>query len=194
MRKTTVLLLALLAAVLTAGAQQPAAGRQPSVYAELFGASTLAGISYDARLKPGSPWGYRVGLGYAYARSSGIFAGSTSLKGASVPMEANYLLGRRRSKLELGLGLNLGYYSERYDTWTVKPAGEVGGVPYYEMEYAGEQRHSTWGYYLFGNIGYRYQPSRGFQFRVGVTPSFHLGGRHAVSKKWAPYVSFGYVF
>lgn len=50
------------------------------------------------------------------------------------------------------------------------------------------------GHYFFGNIGYRYQPSHGFQFRAGISPSFNLGGDHAVSKNLVPYISFGYVF
>ncbi|MBD5278604.1 MAG: hypothetical protein HDS32_05145, partial [Bacteroides sp.] len=35
-----------------------------SIYAELFGASNLIGISYDSRIKPGSPFGYRGGISY----------------------------------------------------------------------------------------------------------------------------------
>ncbi|MBO7577082.1 MAG: hypothetical protein J6T03_06415, partial [Bacteroidales bacterium] len=71
---------------------------------------------------------------------------------------------------------------------------DYNGIPYYEVEYAGVASHSTWGYYFFGNIGYRYQPSHGFQFRVGISPSFNFGGDHAVSKNLAPYISFGFVF
>ncbi|UKK51561.1 hypothetical protein L6472_02920 [Prevotella sp. E13-17] len=46
---------------------------------------------------------------------------------------------------------------------------------------------------LFGNIGYRYQPSHVFLFRMGVGPSFNLGGEHAVTKSVFPYMSFGFV-
>ena len=188
-----VLLIVFLAASQTAMAQQDES-TQKSLYAELLGASNLIGVNYDSRFKPNSPWGYRVGLGYTYSKNYNMFSGSNSLKGVDVPLEANYLLGKKRSKLELGLGLNLGYYTEKYDVWTLKKVLEEDGIPYYTTEYAGEDSHSTWGYYCFGNIGYRYQPSHGFQFRAGISPSFNLGGKHAISKSVFPYISFGYVF
>jgi len=193
MKSLKTLLIVFLAASQTAMAQQDES-TQKSLYAELLGASNLIGVNYDSRFKPNSPWGYRVGLGYTYSKNYNMFSGSNSLKGVDVPLEANYLLGKKRSKLELGLGLNLGYYTEKYDVWTLKKVSEEDGIPYYTTEYAGEDSHSTWGYYFFGNIGYRYQPSHGFQFRVGISPSFNLGGKHAVSKSIFPYISFGYVF
>lgn len=193
MKSLKTLLIVFLAASQTAMAQQDES-TQKSLYAELLGASNLIGVNYDSRFKPNSPWGYRVGLGYTYSKNYGLFSGSTSLKGVDVPLEANYLLGKKSSKLELGLGLNLGYYTERYDVYTIKNIGEEDGIPYYTTEYAGEDSHSTWGYYFFGNIGYRYQPSHGFQFRAGISPSFNLGGKHAVTKSIFPYISFGYVF
>ena len=196
-----VLLIVFLAATQTAMAQQNE-NTQKSVYVEMLGASNMIGMNYDSRLKPNSPWGYRVGLGYTYSKNYGLFSGSTSLKGVDVPIEANYLLGKKSSKLELGLGLNLGYYTEKYDVYTIKNndvytiknIGEEGDMVYYTTEYVGEDSHSTWGYYFFGNIGYRYQPSHGFQFRAGISPSFNLGGKHAVTKSRFPYISFGYVF
>ena len=188
-----VLLIVFLAASQTAMAQQDES-TQKSLYAELLGASNLIGVNYDSRFKPNSPWGYRVGLGYTYSKNYNMFSGSNSLKGVDVPLEANYLLGKKRSKLELGFGLNLGYYTEKYNVYTVKNRAEEGEIPYYVEEYAGEEKHCTWGYFFFGNIGYRYQPSHGFQFRAGISPSFNLGGKHAVSKSIFPYISFGYVF
>ena len=193
MKSLKTLLIVFLAATQTAMAQQDES-TQKSLYAELLGASNLIGVNYDSRFKPNSPWGYRVGLGYTYSKNYNMFSGSNSLKGVDVPLEANYLLGKKRSKLELGLGLNLGYYTEKYDVWTLKKVSEEDGIPYYTTEYAGEDSHSTWGYYFFGNIGYRYQPSHGFQFRAGISPSFNLGGKHAVTKSIFPYISFGYVF
>lgn len=193
MKSLKTLLIVFLAASQTAMAQQDES-TQKSLYAELLGASNLIGVNYDSRFKPNSPWGYRVGLGYTYSKNYNMFSGSNSLKGVDVPLEANYLLGKKRSKLELGLGLNLGYYTEKYDVYTITNIGEEGGITYYTTEYAGEDSHSTWGYYFFGNIGYRYQPSHGFQFRAGISPSFNFGGKHAVTKSIFPYISFGYVF
>lgn len=187
------LLISCLAATQTAMAQQ-SENTQKSMYLELFGASNIVGVNFDSRLKPNSPWGYRVGLGYTYSKNYGLLSGSNSIRGVDVPIEANYLLGKKRSKLEMGLGVNLGYYKEKYDKWDLKEVKKEDGITYYEGIYAGEDCRSLWGYYCFGNIGYRYQPSHGFQFRAGISPSFNLGGKHAVSKSVFPYISFGYVF
>ena len=187
------LLISCVAVAQSAMAQQ-AENTQKSMYLELFGASNIVGVNFDSRLKPNSPWGYRVGLGYTYSKNYGLLSGSNSIRGVDVPIEANYLLGKKRSKLELGLGVNLGYYKEKYDTWDLKEIGKEDGITYYESIYKGKDSRSLWGYYCFGNIGYRYQPSHGFQFRAGISPSFNLGGKHAVSKSVFPYISFGYVF
>jgi hypothetical protein len=193
MRLLKAIMIVWLAATQTAMAQQNES-TQKSVYLELFGASTLVGVNYDARLKPNSPWGYRVGLGYTYSEYNGLFSGSTSLRGVDVPLEGNYLLGKKRSKLELGFGVNLGYYTEKSKEWTIKKVAEEDDITYYITEYVGENSHNLWGYYFFGNIGYRYQPAHGFQFRAGINPSFNLGGEHALLKAVLPYISFGYVF
>ena len=187
-------LLILCVAVAQSAMAQQVENTQKSMYLELFGASNIVGVNFDSRLKPNSPWGYRVGLGYTYSKNYGLLSGSNSIRGVDVPIEANYLLGKKRSKLELGLGVNLGYYKEKYDTWDLKEIGKEDGITYYESIYKGEDSRSLWGYYCFGNIGYRYQPSHGFQFRAGISPSFNLGGKHAVSKSVFPYISFGYVF
>ena len=187
-------LLILCVAVAQSAMAQQVENTQKSMYLELFGASNMVGVNYDSRFKPNSPWGYRVGLGYTYSKNYGLLSGSNSIRGVDVPIEANYLLGKKRSKLELGLGVNLGYYKEKYDTWNLKEIGKEDGITYYESIYKGEDSRSLWGYYCFGNIGYRYQPSHGFQFRAGISPSFNLGGKHAVSKSVFPYISFGYVF
>ncbi len=187
-------LLILCVAVAQSAMAQQVENTQKSMYLELFGASNMVGVNYDSRFKPNSPWGYRVGLGYTYSKNYGLLSGSNSIRGVDVPIEANYLLGKKRSKLELGLGVNLGYYKEKYDTWDLKEIGKEDGITYYESIYKGEDSRSLWGYYCFGNIGYRYQPSHGFQFRAGISPSFNLGEKHAVSKSVFPYISFGYVF
>ena len=187
-------LLILCVAVAQSAMAQQVENTQKSMYLELFGASNMVGVNYDSRFKPNSPWGYRVGLGYTYSKNYGLLSGSNSIRGVDVPIEANYLLGKKRSKLELGLGVNLGYYKEKYDTWDLKEIGKEDGITYYEYIYKGEDSRSLWGYYCFSNIGYRYQPSHGFQFRAGISPSFNLGGKHAVSKSVFPYISFGYVF
>lgn len=132
-----------------------------AVYAEFFGGSMGVGVNFDSRFAEDSRLGYRVGLAYGEV--------------LNVPLEINYLVGRRetKSKLDLGLGVNLPCSDE----------GEVGA-------------------FAFLNIGYRLQSRKGVIFRVGLSPKFPLDdefeGLGAAYMLWAasciPYLSFGYAF
>ena len=94
---------------------------------ELLGAQNIVGINYDSRFKGNSGFGYRVGLGYGYGNNSGLF--DQKINGVGVPLELNYLLGKKNSKLELGFGASLGVYQVKEtigyveDTWWY-PGGE----------------------------------------------------------------------
>lgn len=97
---------------------------------ELLGAQNTVGINYDSRFRGIDGLGYRVGIGYCYSKNSGWF--DERIKGVGVPLELNYLLGKKNSKLELGFGASLGiyrvkgevayynnleWYSDRYNTY-----------------------------------------------------------------------------
>lgn len=166
-----------------------------SIYAELFGASNLIGISYDCRIKPGSPFGYRAGISYLHASADAhlnfngnpIYSNNEELYGFAVPMEFNCILGKRKSKFEVALGLNIGVYDTQKFTYfdeSVFPS----------LDYNIKERHTTFGYYFFSNIGYRYQRKNGFMLRIGVSPSFSFGGSHGLRKAplLYPYLSLGY--
>lgn len=189
-------ILMILAAMISmeAAAQNETYNPKRSVNLEVLGASGLVGVNYDSRFKTGSPWGYRVGIGYVYSERSNMLAHSRSLQGPDIPLELNYLLGKKSSKLELGLGVNFGYYKEKYNNYGMVPVGEDHGVTVYESVLIGKDSHSTWGYYYYGNIGYRYQSKKGFQFRAGVIPSIQPNGKHGVKRVFTPYVSIGYAF
>ena len=95
-------------------------------------------------------------------------------------------MGKGRHKLELGLGASLGYYSETYYL-------DAAYVPEGMSQYNYTLRRNTFGYFMYGNIGYRLQTKRGFQFRVGVTPSVNFGDKYCLHREWFyPYVSFGW--
>ena len=168
-----------------------------SLSLELFGAQNTVGINYDSRFKGNHGLGYRVGVGYGYSETSTIASSSYALQGIAVPIEINYLFGQGRHKLELGMGTSLGYYYEKcHVLTTVGPApGDVsGGPPYFGYaDYYKKVTHNSFGYFVFGNIGYRLQTNRGFLFRAGFTPSFNFGDQYGIHRKWYyPYVSFGW--
>lgn len=131
-----------------------------AVYAEFAGASMILGVNYDSRFTEDSRLGYRVGLAYGDE--------------FNVPLEINYLVGRRetRNKLDLGVGVNFACSNE-----------------------------SKLGEFAFLNIGYRFQPKDGMIFRVGLSPKLPLGDSDDLGDAltlWAtsviPYLSFGYAF
>ena len=67
-----------------------------SLSVELLGAQTIVGINYDSRFNGNSGLGYRVGIGYG--DNSGLF--DQKINGVGVPLELNYLLGKKISSLE----------------------------------------------------------------------------------------------
>ena len=57
------------------------------------------------------------------------------------------------------------------------------------------ESRNQFGYYFFGNIGYRHVSNKGFLFRAGFSPSFTLGEKNAVKKSFIyPYLGFGWAF
>lgn len=168
-----------------------------SLSVELLGAQTIAGINYDSRFNGNSGLGYRVGIGYGYGNTSGLF--DQKINGVGVPLELNYLLGKKNSKLELGLGASLGVYQVKEtigyveDTWWY-PGGEKTDETSPKTYFYTSSR-TQFGYFFFGDIGYRYQRPHGFMFRVGVSPSFNFGDKYGLSKAaFFPYIGFGWSF
>ena len=176
--------------ILAVSASMDAQNKTRSVSVELLGAQNMVGVNYDCRLKGNSGLGYRVGLGFGYGDNSGLF--DQDIKGVGVPIELNYLLGKKHHKLEVGLGTSLGIYHVKETTWYYyRP------VPP-ETEGHGEQYTSTsnrFGYFMFGDIGYRYQRDNGFMFRVGISPSFNFGDKYGRKKSaFYPYIGLGWSF
>ena len=161
-----------------------------SVSVELLGAQNTIGINYDRRLKGNSGLGYRVGIGFGYGDNSGLV--DQDIKGAGVPIELNYLLGKKHHKLEIGIGASLGVYHVKEATWYYYQPVEPETEGHSELYTSTSNR---FGYFLFGDIGYRYQRNNGFVFRAGISPSFNFGDKYGLKKSaFYPYIGLGWSF
>lgn len=119
----------------------------------------MIGVSYDTRIKPGSlsatvAWKHPIFMVMNYNSNEG--------HGFSVPLEFNCILGKRRSKFEAGTGINMGLYSIKETYWV----NSEGNVSIIEPVTQIVESRNTFGYYIFLNIGYRYQRESGFMFRA----------------------------
>lgn len=145
-------------------ASTPSTGRQVmsrNVFGEILGPSFGLGVGFDSRFRPGTPFGYRVGIAFTDGSSSSDYDWrSVDFKGVCLPLEANAIFGRRSSKFEVGVGVtpailhrndSEGHWSEdSYPTYTYSSGNKLN---------------------VLGtiNIGYRYQREEGFFMRIGVT-------------------------
>lgn len=190
----TLLLAALMAASSTAALAQD---RVKSISLEGFGAQNTVGINYDTRFKGNSGWGYRVGVGYGCGNNSNFF--DQDVKGVGVPLEINYLLGKRHSKLEMGVGTNLGIYHVKESAWeqeggatATSDTPDDPSAPSYAWH---ETSSNRFGYLVFVNVGYRHERQNGLMYRLGISPSFNFGDSHGLKKTFFyPYVGLGWAF
>ena len=127
-----------------------------------------------------------LGISYFQGGDSFIKA-SNSNRGLFFPIEVNFLTSGNKHKLELGLGSNLGIYNEHISF--IEESKE-------QYETISSTSNTTFGYYFFSNIGYRYISTKGFLFRIGLSPSFSFNDKHGITKEpfIYPYISFGYSF
>lgn len=152
--------------------------RMQTVFLESGAASNGIGLNYERRLKSDPRWGWRAGVAWGYGMEwiSHVYSSSERIYTGSLGM--NYLLGQKRSKLELGAGVSAGLYNSHFD-----------------IKYYGVSKENKFGYYLYGNIGYRYQARNGFQFRAGWSPVTGLGTKHGLkSQADVFYLSVGWSF
>lgn len=161
--------------------------RPRSINFQLLGSNNGVGFNYDARFKKGSAWGYRAGLGFGYTKSEWFFGVSESTRIYSVPLGINYLIGKRKSNLELGVGVNLGIYNDHSSVAT-----SVGGGSYAWQT----ESENNFDSFAFFDVGYRHTARKGFQFRVGLTLATILTNNRDYSNRTAlqPYISFGKAF
>ncbi len=235
MRKTIVSFLALclpLALMAQATEQGEKKAKNRAVYLELFGGSTMAGVTYDARFNDHTHWGWRVGLAFAYSDEDNFLIGADDARLWAVPVGINYLLGNRRNSLELGLGISLGIINNHYNVYSlhlddismddynryendpsllppgaalqvyVDDFGNQRPMMYYADSHG--MSENVFGYYFFGDIGYRHVARSGFLFRCGLNPAFNFGDKHGISRTYFGgsfhkfslgfYLGFGWAF
>ncbi len=182
MKKTLATLL-LLCLSLTGWAQ-----RVQNLSLEGLGASGSVGMVYDTRFKGNDGFGFRIGVGYCFSQSEYtalVKANDCNLHAITFPLGVNYLLGKKKHKLEIGLGASLGYYSKQTgDSWQ-----------YVWDPFSDDEPGDSFGYFMFAEVGYRYQPVQGLMLRVGLTPSWNFGDKYGLDRQWYyPYIGIGYSF
>ena len=166
---------------------------QHSIYGEVGGPGWGISANWDARFKNGSPWGYRIGLSWSgrWDNTMGIHTHSMHY---GLTTGVNYLIGKRKSKLELGAGNQLRLISSK-----LAYASYLDVTSDISVQTKNKTQVRD---FLYLNIGYRHVSSHGFQFRCGITPMVNItngwdDSNDSYSKGavfFAPYVSFGKAF
>ncbi len=166
---------------------------QHSIYGEVGGPCWGISANWDARLKKGSHWDYQVGLGWA-GRWDNTMGIHTHTMYYGLTTGVNYLIGKRKSRLELGLGNQLRLISSKL---------VVAAYMDKESDISIKSENKTQVRdLLYMNVGYRYTSTHGFQFRCGVTPMVNITNGWTASGDiyskgdvfLTPYVSFGKAF
>ncbi len=151
------------------------AQRRKTVFLEVLGNGIIASGNFDLRLKPGQ----NDGLGLRGGVGGGSFSGyddqgnSASIGIITFPLAVNYLVGKKRSSFESGVGITPMYLTASGTVNDDIVSGKAFGVT------------------GFLNAGYRYQPiNNGLMFHVKWTPAFNSSG---FSSKWFG-LGLGYSF
>ncbi|PWG78702.1 hypothetical protein [Pararcticibacter amylolyticus] len=162
--KFTLFTLTILAFLNTNVKAQAPISRAQNVFVELGGPGLLVSANYDTRFtQKRDGIGGRLGAGYMSVDNSSLF---------TLPLQANYLLGKEGKYFEIGLGatyINLGDDDDD-DFLSFDSSSSLIGTM---------------------TFGYRYQPeTSGFSFRASINPIFNKSG-------FIPYfagISLGYAF
>lgn len=165
-----------------------------TLFFEFGGPSFGLGLGYDSRFRPGSVLGYRAGISITNGSNGTVFGDYRSYyKGVSIPLELNAIMGKRKSKFEVGIGMIPSILRHEEHGWSYKTSvDELGHIRFDEFKtfHRKKTRIDIMGML---NIGYRYQRQHGFFMRVGLT---YLIGDYKCSPIDGaiimPYIAFGY--
>lgn len=212
----------IIAAVFAAISTLSFAQHKKQVYLELFGPSNIVGVSFDSRFTPNTNFGYRVGISYFQLISRNNYSFNSLLQPRiefphnlliepsiyykysetarliGMPLELNYLLGKKKHFFEVAGGLNLNLYVET--TKKEEKFIDISSLIGYnrQIKTKPDNVYSTdlyFAYQTYLNLGYRYQPITGFSFRAGLSFSTTFEENSHMEKPFLfPYISFGYAF
>lgn len=154
----------------------PAARHNKAIFIELLGSGMGVTANYDMRFSKGRQdgFGIRAGVGGMLLESNVTDEASIHSNFTTFPIVVNYLIGKKRSALEAGIGIVPMYGNLVKDSSTQPKMEEKG-----------------WGSTGTLNLGYRYQPlNSGFVFRLTWSPAVNSTG---FSPAWFG-MSLGYGF
>jgi hypothetical protein len=156
MKKTTLIIAIVLVAL------QTSAQKRKSLYIELLGNGIVLSENFELRLKKNSNSGSGVRLGVGFGSVSGYDQNGNydNVGLITIPIGYNYLIGEKRSSLELGGGITPVIF---INNKIVKS----------ELLRSGSDKTITG----FLNAGYRYQPLKsGFMGKITWTPAITNSG------------------
>ncbi len=150
--------------------------RNTIVFLEMNGAGLNYSINLDARFNRGTQngLGCRIGFGF-YSYKYDLFDLETLTtheadlaKEFTLPIEVNYIYGKYRNGIEIGIGLSVIYMDFLEDDYDFA----IGSFSL--VEFTREQNKHVLG---FLNIGYRFQAlSNGLILKANWTPLFNKNG------------------
>ncbi len=131
-------------------AQDAPSYRRNAVYAEIGGTGVYGSINYERlkRLKNANYFAPSIGIALPFPENSQLVKSQFYM----VPLQFNWLLGQKSSKLELGVSVNPTYST------SVTTIGET------------ETSDNEFGALPSCRIGYRYMGNKGLVVRAGFTP------------------------
>ncbi len=152
---------------------------QKVAFIELLGAGGIYSINYDMRTARGkrNEWGFRVGYERIVANYNDTIRGvneSTRISFTAIPVVLNYLFGKRKGFLELGVGAT--YFKFKGESTSST------SIERYQEETFRQSFGSIIGSF---NVGYRHVPYKnGFMYRVALTPLL-------IEDTFVPFIGIG---
>lgn len=142
-------------------------GYKKAVFMEMGGNGYGFSINYDLRVKKVQNNGLGLRTGIGIGKNYDAISIEDSHQFIAIPLNINYIIGKRRSGLETGLGITPNIALDKMESNSTLKLG------------------------AFLNINYRYQPLKeGFVFRMGNTP-YYSKRKFEI---YYPTISLGYGF